>query len=358
MQFNTKNNFRHMITFSLLTGHNITITSEEPFEDYELNFLDLIAIVTKNSKVFISNKNKTLNFKPGTIEMDSQAETTFDCGSTRAISYYIEPLIILGLYCREQLSLSLNGITNESIDLSIDTMKDALIPYLKACYPEHFNCEIKVVERGFRPSGKGLVQFSIRSIKRTLPNIILAPHKNPIKRIRGIAIASKTSAQFLGQMISRVRQIFNDYIPDVWVYSVLVKNSSDHYYGVSLHTNTHLVSEYCYDALTEPKNRPSPEVVAEQACLRMLDEVMFSSNMVTTSFQGLMFVLMAIGEARLSSINVGRVSEHSIVIIRLLKKFFNVEFEFKDVLSGNENDKSVTARCMGAGLLNRTSELA
>ncbi len=358
MQFNTKNNFRHMITFSLLTGHNITINADEPFEDYELNFLDLISLVTKNSKIFMSSKNRTLNFKPGTIELDSRTESTFDCGTTRAISYYIEPLIILGLFSREQLSLSLSGITNESIDLSIDAMKDALLPYLKACYPEHFNCEIKIVERGFRPSGKGLVNFTIRAIKRTLPNIMLAVNKNPIKRIRGIAIASKTSAQFLGQMISRTRQIFNDYIPDVWVYSVLVKNSPDHYYGVSLHTNTHLTSEFCYDALTEAKNRPSPEVVAEQACLRMLDEIMFSSNMVTTSFQGLMFVLMAVGDAKLSSINVGRVSEHSIVIIRLLKKFFNVEFEFKDLLSGNENDKSVTARCIGAGLLNRTSELA
>jgi RNA 3'-terminal phosphate cyclase-like protein len=358
MQFNTKNNFRHVLAFSLLAGKNVTINSDEPFEDYELNFLNLLSLITKNTKVFISNKNRTVNFKPGTIEMDSKSESTFDCGSTRAISYYIEPLVFIGLYSKEQLSLSLAGITNESIDLSIDTIKDALFPFLKACYPDHFDGEIKIIERGFRPSGKGLVQFTVKSVKRTLSSITLTPHKNLVKRIRGIAIASKTSSQFLGQMISKMRQIFNDYIPDVWVYSLLVKNSTDHFYGVSLHTNTYLVSEYCYDALTDPKKRPSPEQVAEQACLRLLDEIMFSSNLISTSFQSFLFVFMALADGKLSSVNVGRVSEHSIGVIRLLKQFFNVEFEFKDVVQGQENDRSVTARCVGAGLLNRTSELA
>ena len=144
MQFNTKNNFRHILSFSLLAGKNITIDAEEPFEDYELNFLNLVTLITKNSKIFISNKNRSLNFKPGTIEMDSKLESTFECGTTRAIGYYLEPLLFIGLYSKEQLSLSLAGITNESIDLSVDTIKDALFPFLKACYPDHFSADYPV----------------------------------------------------------------------------------------------------------------------------------------------------------------------------------------------------------------------
>lgn len=45
-----------------------------------------------------------------------------------------------------------------------------------------------------------------------------------IKRIRGTAIASKVSLDFINKMINKTREIFNDYIPDVWIYSELVKN--------------------------------------------------------------------------------------------------------------------------------------
>lgn len=89
---------------------------------------------------------------------------------------------------------------------------------------------------------------------------------NMIKRIRGTVIASKVSASFLNRMISKSREIFNDYIPDVWIYSVLVKNSQDHFYGITLHTNTLLLGENSYDTLNQEKVIPTPEEIAEKAC--------------------------------------------------------------------------------------------
>jgi len=75
--------------------------------------------------------------------------------------------------------------------------------------------------------------------------------KKLIKRIRGTAMCSKVSLDFLNKMISKTREIFNDYIPDVWIYSELIKNKKEHYYGISLNTNNFIPSEQCYDALQD-----------------------------------------------------------------------------------------------------------
>lgn len=44
-----------------------------------------------------------------------------------------------------------------------------------------------------------------------------------VKRIRGTALVSKVSLDYLNKIINKSREIFNDYIPDVWIYSELVK---------------------------------------------------------------------------------------------------------------------------------------
>jgi RNA 3'-terminal phosphate cyclase-like protein len=48
-----------------------------------------------------------------------------------------------------------------------------------------------------------------------------------IKRIRGNAVVSKVSIDYANKMISKLREIFNDFIPDVWIYSDQVKNGQD-----------------------------------------------------------------------------------------------------------------------------------
>lgn len=355
---NLKNpaNFRYVVTFSLLFGKNISIENDEPFEDYELNFLDLISLISKGSKIYLSNKNKTLHFKPGSIEFEQQDDTIFNCQTSRSIVYYLEPMILLGLFSRVSLAITFEGITNDSIDLSVDAIKDALFPILKACYPEHFSAELKIVQRGFRPTGAGKVTFSINSIRYTLPNISLQPQKVFIKRIRGIAISSKTSAQFLNRMISKCREIFNEFIPDVWVHSLLVKNSPDHFYGISIHTNNFLVAEASYDKVIEGDDIKLPENLAEQTCLRLLDEIQSASSLISTNFQGIILIFMCLGKG-VSSATFGRISEHSVWILRLLKAFCGVSFEFENCQTDNLENQEVIARCMGIGLLNRTTEL-
>ena len=78
-------------------------------------------------------------------------------------------------------------------------------------------------------------------------------------------------------MISKAREMLNEFIPDVWIYSELVKNNKDRFFGISMFTNNHHVSDFSYDILQGEQEIPSPEKVAEIAVMRLLDEIRFSS---------------------------------------------------------------------------------
>jgi len=62
-------------------------------------------------------------------------------------------------------------------------------------------------------------------------------------------VISKVSTEFLVKMISKVREELNAFLPDVWIYSEMVKNRQDRFFGISLFTNNHHVSDFCYDIL-------------------------------------------------------------------------------------------------------------
>ena len=98
MNFKDPSNFRYIIAFSLLSGKNIIIENTNDFKDYEMTFIDLIFNISKNSKIIFTNSKKTLNFKPGSIEVDIEKEIDFDCQNMRSITYFLEPLIFLGLF--------------------------------------------------------------------------------------------------------------------------------------------------------------------------------------------------------------------------------------------------------------------
>ena len=39
-----------------------------------------------------------------------------------------------------------------------------------------------------------------------------------IKRIRGLLTSAKVSPQLTTRVVDKLREIFNDYIPDVWIH--------------------------------------------------------------------------------------------------------------------------------------------
>lgn len=54
----------------------------------------------------------------------------FDCGKDRSVTYFIEGLIILGLFSKDSIEMTFNGITNDNIDISIDCIWNGLVPLI------------------------------------------------------------------------------------------------------------------------------------------------------------------------------------------------------------------------------------
>lgn len=68
LKFRNAKNFREILVFSLLSGKNVTLVRDEEFQSYEILFLDFLLQISKGSKVFVTDKNTSINFKPGSIE--------------------------------------------------------------------------------------------------------------------------------------------------------------------------------------------------------------------------------------------------------------------------------------------------
>lgn len=183
----------------------------------------------------------------------------------------MEPVVLLGLFSKDSIELTFKGITNDNIDISIDCFRNGFIPLLQEIFADKEVISFKLKERGFRVKGQGEVDIGIRGLKKGIQGLVLPKPDTLIKRIRGTAVVSKVSIDFANKMISKLRGIFNDFIPDVWIYSDQVKNGPDRFFGVSLWTNNFVVSDFCYDELdNEVKD---PEQVAEIAAKRLLEEI-------------------------------------------------------------------------------------
>lgn len=113
----------------------------------------------------------------------------------------------------------MNGITNDDIDVSVDTFMNCIIPMVK-----HFGvegCSVKILKRGFKPLGGGQVKL-VSTFTKFLKAVNLTDF-GLYNRIRGVAYASKVSISMINRVVNKCREVLNDYIPDVWVYSDFYK---------------------------------------------------------------------------------------------------------------------------------------
>ena len=127
----------------------------------------LILIESVGCQIEINETGTLLKFKPG-ILLGGQS-ITHDCGASKCIGYFLEAIIVLLLFAKSPSKLSLNGITNDAVDLSVDTINSVTIPLLGRLLGIT-GLELKIRKRGFAPKGGGVVDFTC-PIVRDLPPI-------------------------------------------------------------------------------------------------------------------------------------------------------------------------------------------
>lgn len=67
-------------------------------------------------------------YKPGLI---TGGIVSHDCGTSRGIGYFLEALIWLAPFAKEAMNVSLQGITNEEYDSSVDILRTVTLPLIQ-----------------------------------------------------------------------------------------------------------------------------------------------------------------------------------------------------------------------------------
>lgn len=115
-------NFRYRIMLSLLSQRAIHISeirsnSEDPgIKDFEVNFLRLIERITNGTLVEISYTGTEVYLRPGMI---IGGKISHECPTSRGVGWFLEPLLVLGLFGKQPLNITLKGITSNTRDVSV-----------------------------------------------------------------------------------------------------------------------------------------------------------------------------------------------------------------------------------------------
>ncbi|CAA2967050.1 probable RNA 3 -terminal phosphate cyclase [Olea europaea subsp. europaea] len=183
---------------------------------HEVSLLRLLEKVSDDCHVEINETGTKLKYKPG-IVMGGR-NLVHDCGVSRSIGYFLEPLIVLGLFGKKPLTIRLKGITNDSKDPSVDTFKSATLPMLKRFGVPPEGLELKIESRGVPPHGGGEIILSIPVVQDSLKAISWID-EGMVKRIRGISFSTRVSVRFERSIIDAARGILNRLLPDVYIFT-------------------------------------------------------------------------------------------------------------------------------------------
>ena len=191
---------------------------EEPgLKSFEASFLRLVEQMSDGCRIEINETGTVIKFRPGIV---MGGNITHDCGTSRAIGWFVEGIIPMAIFAKAPLSLNMTGITNDDTDLSVDILRNVTFPLLKNFNLTGLSLEIK--KRGAHPNGGGSVHLFVPIAREIQP--INITDMGLIKRVRGVGYCSKISPSILARLVDTTRNVLNQYLPDVYI-------NTDHYKG-------------------------------------------------------------------------------------------------------------------------------
>jgi RNA 3'-terminal phosphate cyclase-like protein len=384
--------FRHKIIFSLLSGKALKINEMRPedpikpgIRDYEVNFLRFIDSITTGTALKINNTGTSIKFSPGML---LGGKVTHSCTTQRSIGYLIEACLILGPFCKEPLDITFTDcITNSDTDLSCDIIRAVSIRQL-----QHFGIgaydllgvksevpEIKVTKRGAPPLGGGEVKFTCPIVKTIQPCTLIDP--GMIKRVRGLAYTTKCSSSFAQRMVSASRGVLHGYIGDIHIYTdtfTRKEGGDSPGYAIGLaaesttgcvlssqrtaitpailaqmNPNTTADTTSIEDSLPGDVDLLTPEDVGRVSAKALLEEISYG-GCVDGYHQLLFLCYMALGpEQQVSRVRFGTITPQAVYMLRLLKEFWNIEFQLQPDVKSN----TVLVSCVGLGYQNMNKKM-
>lgn len=331
---------------------------------YEVSLLRLFEKICDDCVVEINETGTKLKYKPGIIM--GGKNLVHDCGLGRSIGYFLEPLIVLGLFGKKPLSITLKGITNDSKDPSVDTFQSTTLSILKRFGVPSEGLKLTIRNRAPPPHGGGEVELKIPIVQNSLTAVTWID-EGMVKRIRGLTFTSRVSSQFEHTMRYAARGIFNRLLPDVHISTYHSKTGKSPGYGISVVAET---TSGCFisadtavsygrgeesgeDKDEENNELMPPEEVGEQIASVLLGEIE-QGGVVDSTHQGLLFLLCALCPQDVSKIRVGKLSPNGIETLRHIRDFLGVKF----VIKPDPSTETVILKCVGCGLKNLSRKIS
>ncbi|KAL1199184.1 putative RNA 3'-terminal phosphate cyclase-like protein [Cardamine amara subsp. amara] len=362
---------RQRLLLSILSSKPITIEDIRSevmppgLRPHEISLIRLFDTVCDDCVTEINDIGTILKFKPGIIM--GGKNLVHNCDLTRSIGYYLEPLLVLGLFGKKPLSIRLKGITNDSRDLSVDTIRSTSLNILKRFGVPGEDLDLTIEARGVAPEGGGEVLLTVPNVQ-TLTSVRWF-EEGMVKKIRGTTFSTRVSSNFEHSMRIAARGIFNNLLPDVHI-------SLDHKsgpqagkspgYGISLVAETTTGCFISADTTVslgrpdetgevdvEKQERVPSEDTGVEVASWLLHEIE-KGGVVDSTHQGLLFILCALCQKDISKVRVGTLSPYGVETLRNIKEFLDVNFH----ISPDPSTGTVMLKCSGSGLINLARKLS
>lgn len=329
---------------------------------HEISFLRLLEKVCDDCVVEINETGTKLKYIPG-IVMGGK-NLVHDCGVSRSIGYFMEPLLVLSLFGKKPLAISLKGITNDPKDPSVDTFQSTTLPILQR-FGVSQELRVKIGSRGVAPGGGGEVFLSVPILQDSLKSVAWTD-EGMVKEISGVTFSTRVARDFEHSMIYAARGIFNRLLPHVHIHKAGSRYGKSPGYGISVFAETtsgcriSADTAICYSREgegemedDEKKDLIRPEELGEQVASLLLQEIE-QGGVVDSAHQGLLFLLCALCPQDVSKVRVGKLSPYGIETLRHIRDFLGVTFDIKP----DSSTGTVILKCVGCGLKNLSRKVS
>jgi RNA 3'-terminal phosphate cyclase-like protein len=354
LQYSGSNYFRQRLVCATLCNKPVRIDDirvggqNKGLKPHEASLLLLLDKLTKGSEIQINELGTSLVYKPGVVLGGSNI--VHDCDNSRGVGYYLEVVLCLAPFAKKPIDIILRGITNHQNDVSVDTFRNSTLHVMKLFGLES-DPTIQIVKRGAYPNGGGEIRFQCPIVKKLKPIQLI--DEGMVKRIRGIAYATRVSPVIANRLVEGSRGMLNNFIPDVWVYT-------DHYHGktsgnspgyalylqAETDTDCRISVEYV-PVPTDPTSLNVPEDIGKHTATLLLEEIK-KGGCVDSVNQYLVFLLMALTPEDVSKVRVGKLNEYAIQYLRHIRDFFGVVFK----IVPEHETHTVIVSCKGSGYHN------
>ena len=353
------NYLRYRLLLSTLSGKpvritNIRIKDDDPgLKEYEVSFIRLLDKITNGSRIELNETGTNLYYNPGLL---NGGELEHDCSLQRGIGYYLEAILILAPFCKKAVDVKLRGITNNTIDPSVDRIKAAALPILKRFLAGDNEIVFNINKRGAAPLGGGEIHFNCpasRYLKSTQ-----FQNSGMVKRIRGTACSIRVSPAIANRIVESAKGVLLTFLPDIYIHTDHCKGASSGKspgFGVSLSatTTTEVVfSGEAFSPLMTTGSLPCvPEDLGREAAMKLVDEI-YRNGCVDSPFQCMTAMFMALSKKDVSKVVIGPLTPAMIQFLRDLRDFFGVVFKIELLKDEDEILEQVVLTCVGVGYTN------